>query len=94
MNVAKEVALFKLKCGHPKEATKDFERLVKLNSSDTSAVVGLINCYAQYDPTLGEKLENNLKMDEMTKSSFNIPDLEAKAIGRGKEYRKRNMDAR
>ncbi|KAI8812320.1 hypothetical protein BJ742DRAFT_735981 [Cladochytrium replicatum] len=56
----KQLAAFKLKSHRARDAAKDYERLVRLDPSDTCAIAGLVMAYAEFDLASAEKYSASL----------------------------------
>ncbi|KAJ3088934.1 Signal recognition particle core component [Quaeritorhiza haematococci] len=56
-SILKQLAAFKLKSKRPREAAKDYEKLVKADPLDVESVAGLVMAYAEFDPAQAEKYQ-------------------------------------
>ncbi|KAI8814845.1 hypothetical protein BJ742DRAFT_750619, partial [Cladochytrium replicatum] len=60
----KQLAAFKLKSHRARDAAKDYERLIRLDPSDCSAIAGLVMAYAEFDLAAAEKYSAALASTE------------------------------
>ncbi|KAI1308941.1 hypothetical protein EDD11_004150 [Mortierella claussenii] len=94
LTLLRQTAAFKLRSHRYREASKDYEELVRADPSDPASVAGLIMAYSEFEPSLAEKYGASLpEMDRSITQALDVDALEKVVPGHKKEYISTMTDA-